>query len=108
MNWVCRLNHRRREDCGIECLRNQVAGLELDIAVYKRDAENAGRVEILLREQVAELTGSIQNLVNVKGRHHTEQAYKQLEALLAKARTAQFASPLAPQIDTNCLRITED
>ncbi len=44
MNWVCRLNHRRREDCGIECLRNQVAGLELDIAVYKRDAENAGRV----------------------------------------------------------------
>lgn len=25
MNWVCRLNHRREEDCGIECLREKVA-----------------------------------------------------------------------------------
>lgn len=36
--------------------------------------------------QLNELLSAATNLLNVKGRHHTEQAYKQLEAVVAKVK----------------------
>lgn len=90
----------------VEALRGRVSELMNELNNIKKEAETNQKWAFLewrqraeeAEQQVAELTGAIQNLVNVKGRHHTEQAYKQLESLLGKAKTAQFASPLAPPL----------
>lgn len=39
-----------------------------------------------LKQQSDELLAAAENLIRVKGRHHTEQAYKQLEAAIAKVK----------------------
>lgn len=39
-----------------------------------------------LKQQRDELLAAAENLIQVKGRHHTEQAYKQLEAAIAKVK----------------------
>lgn len=39
-----------------------------------------------LKQQRDELLKAAENLIRVKGRHHTEQAYKQLETVIAKVK----------------------
>ena len=56
-------------------------------AIYLRglSAETvAGQELAIVKQQRDELLAAAENLVRVKGRHHTEQAYKQLKAAVAK------------------------
>ena len=56
-------------------------------AIYLRglSAETvAGQELAIVKQQRDELLAAAENLVKVKGRHHTEQAYKQLKAAVAK------------------------
>ena len=39
-----------------------------------------------LKQQLNELLAAAENLVKVKGRYHTEQAYEKLEATVAKVK----------------------
>lgn len=39
-----------------------------------------------IEQQRDELLSAAENLIRVKGRHHSEQAYKQLEAVVAKVK----------------------
>lgn len=47
-----------------------------------------------IKQQRDELLAAAENLIRVKGRHHTEQAYKQLEAAIAKVKEQKCLRPI--------------
>lgn len=65
----------------VQTLRARVAELESALA------KSASR-EAELVEKLGVATGAMDNLVKVKGRFHTEQAYAGIVAALAKIREA--------------------
>lgn len=48
-------------------------------------AASLGREDAIIKQRYGLLVAA-ENLIRVKGRHHTEQAYKQLEAAIAKVK----------------------
>lgn len=78
----------------------EIERLQRELAAEKERADYAWRntttIERARQEEMAkrdsltqqrdELLAAVENLIKVKGRHHTEQAYKRLEAAVAKAK----------------------
>ena len=60
--------------------------LKQQLAEARSERGHAYQLATELEQQRDELLKAAENLIRVKGRHHTEQAYKQLETVIAKVK----------------------